>query len=870
MEGDDGGVAVAGHGALSSRAAAATVRELLQDECYSDFLNEDFDVKTYTAQSIHQAVIAEQLAKLAQGISQLDKELHLQVVARHEDLLAQATGIESLEGVLQMMQTRIGALQGAVDRMKAKIFEPYNKIVARTAQLARLQVACDLLRRIIRILHLSKRLQGQLQGGSREITKAAQSLNELDYLSQGIDLSGIEVIENDLLFIARARLEVENQAKRLLEQGVETQNPTQVGTALQVFHNLGTLKTTVTSVVDGYCAALEESINSALDIRVLTQPSQSTVRVLSFPECRIVGIIEHVSFSVNECSYCPTSLAALVVLVFHILALLTGGPGRSTMPTPGNTAAFRASLWTNMEKLVDHICTVCGQVQHLQKILAKKRDPVSHICFIEEIVKDGQSEILYTFWNSVTQALYSQFQVATNSSIFLKQAFEGEYPKLLRLYNDLWKRLQNIQGKFNASGITDLCVDPQHMEDDTQDIFIPKMPDYDPEKALKDSLQPYEAAYLSKSLSRLFDPINLVFPLGGRNPPSSDELDGIIKTIASELNVAAVDANLTLAVSKNVAKTIQLYGVKSEQLLSTQGDASQVIGPLTEGQRRNVAVVNSLFKLHQSVTKVVSSQSSFPPAAEQTIISALKTIHVLMGNAVQPLLTSVGDAIEAIIITMHQEDFSGSLTGSGKPDVPCSLYMKELQGFIARVMSDYFKHFECLDFVFDNTEAIAQRAIELFIRNASLIRPLGEGGKMRLAADFAQMELAVGPFCRRVSDLGKSYRMLRSFRPLLFQTSEHVASSPALGDIIPFSIIIQFLFTRAPAELKSPFQRAEWSHARFSQWLDDHPSEKDRLLLIRGALEAYVQSVRSREGKEFAPVYPIMVQLLQKAMSTLQ
>uniref|UniRef100_A0AAA9SV23 Conserved oligomeric Golgi complex subunit 5 n=1 Tax=Bos taurus TaxID=9913 RepID=A0AAA9SV23_BOVIN len=808
MEGGDGGVSMAGRGAPGSGAAAATVRELLQDECYSDFLNEDFDVKTYTSQSIHQAVIAEQLAKLAQGISQLDKELHLQVVARHEDLLAQATGIESLEGVLQMMQTRIGALQGAVDRMKAKIIEPYNKIVARTAQLARLQVACDLLRRIIRILYLSKRLQGQLQGGSREITKAAQSLNELDYLSQGIDLSGIEVIENDLLFVARARLEVENQAKRLLEQGVETQNPTQVGTALQVFHNLGTLKDTITNVVDGYCAAIEENINSALDIKVLTQPSQSAVR---------------------------------------------GGPGRSTMPTPGNTAAFRASLWTNMEKLVDHIFTVCGQVQHLQKILTKKRDPVSHICFIEEIVKDGQAEILYTFWNSVTQALSSQFQTATNSSMFLKQAFEGEYPKLLRLYNDLWKRLQqysqNIQGNFNASGTADLYADLQHTEDDTQDVFIPKKPDYDPEKALKDSLQPYEAAYLSKSLSRLFDPINLVFPPGGRNPPSADELEGIIKTIASELNVAAVDSNLTLAVSKNVAKTIQLYGVKSEQLLSTQGDASQVIGPLTEGQRRNVAVVNSLYKLHQSVTKA---------------------IYVLMGNAVQPLLTSVGDAIEAIIITMHQEDFSGSLPNSGKPDVPCSLYMKELQGFIVRVMSDYFKHFECSDFVFDNTEAIAQRAIELFIRNASLIRPLGEGGKMRLAADFAQMELAVGPFCRRVSDLGKSYRMLRSFRPLLFQTSEHVASSPALGDIIPFSIIIQFLFTRAPPELKSPFQRAEWSHARFSQWLDDHPSEKDRLLLIRGALEAYVQSVRSREGKEFAPVYPIMVQLLQKAMSALQ
>ncbi|TNN34625.1 Conserved oligomeric Golgi complex subunit 5 [Liparis tanakae] len=167
-----------------------------QPGCYADFLADDFDVKTYTAQAIHHAAIAEQLAELAQGISQLDKELHSQVqqsrtdgvvplsctarysratltvVARHEDLLSQATGIESLEGVLQMMQTRISALQAAVDRSVLSF-------VSHVSPLLSLQMACDLLRRIIRILYLSKRLQGQLQGGSREITKAAQSLNEL-------------------------------------------------------------------------------------------------------------------------------------------------------------------------------------------------------------------------------------------------------------------------------------------------------------------------------------------------------------------------------------------------------------------------------------------------------------------------------------------------------------------------------------------------------------------------------------------------------------------------------------------------------------------------------------------------------------------
>uniref|UniRef100_A0AAQ4S7N1 Conserved oligomeric Golgi complex subunit 5 n=1 Tax=Gasterosteus aculeatus aculeatus TaxID=481459 RepID=A0AAQ4S7N1_GASAC len=741
---------------MENGGEASTIT-LLKEGCYTDFLADNFDVKTYTAQVIHHAVIAEQLAKLAQGISQLDKELHSQVVARHEDLLSQATGIESLEGKVTY---------APLFRIRTKIVDPYNKIVARITQLARLQMACDLLRRIIRILYLSKRLQGQLQGGSREITKAAQSLNEL-------------------------------------------------GKDLPVDH----LSVTIGSVVGGYRTTIHDNITRALDIKGLTQPTNPR-----------------------------------------------GAPGRAVLPTPGNTAAFRAALWTNLEKLMDQICAACRQVQHLQKVLMKKRDPVTHVCFIDEIIKDGKPDILCTFWNDVTNTLSEELHRATEASSFLKQALEGEYPKLLQLYNELWRRLQqysaSLQGALTSSGGIDTSLDITAAETDSQDLFTHGQQDYNPEQALKDSLQLYEAAYLSKSLSRLFDPINLVFPMGGRNPPSNEELDSIIKTISSELNVASVDPKLSLAVSKNAAKTIQLFCVKSEQLLCTQGEASQVIGPLTEGQRRNITVVNSLYRLQQllKVSLWICSYS----------VSISIAVQVLMSSAVQPLLQSVSDSIEAIIITLHQEDFSGPLSCPGKPDVPCSLYMKEMQGFISRVMADYFRHFQCADFIYESTEALAQRAIELFIRHTSLLRPLGEGGKMRLAADFAQMELAVAPLCRRVSDLGKPYRMLRSFRPLLFQNSELIASSPAVGDLIPYSTLLHFFFCRAPSELKSPHQRAEWSVARYSQWLDDHPSERDRLMLIRGALEAYVQSVRARQGKEFAPIYPIMLQLLQRATSSSQ
>ena len=44
---------------------------------------------------------------------------------------------------------------------------------------------------------------------------------------------------------------------------------------------------------------------------------------------------------------------------------------------------------------------------------------------------------LVDFYNFVSFLLLTE-------STFLKQAFEGEYPKLLRVYNDLWSRLEQF------------------------------------------------------------------------------------------------------------------------------------------------------------------------------------------------------------------------------------------------------------------------------------------------------------------------------------------------------------------------------------------------------------------------------------------
>lgn len=94
------------------------------------------------------------------------------------------------------------------------------------------------------------------------------------------------------------------------------QNQTQVGTALQVFYNLGLLVSTVNEVVRKVKEKLASCVQEALDHNTLSQAAHSSA----------------------------------------------GGPGRAAMPTPGNTAAWRATLWTRMEQLMDSIFSACGQV----------------------------------------------------------------------------------------------------------------------------------------------------------------------------------------------------------------------------------------------------------------------------------------------------------------------------------------------------------------------------------------------------------------------------------------------------------------------------------------------------------------------------
>lgn len=171
---------------------------------------------------------------------------------------------------------------------------------------------------------------------------------------------------------------------------------------------------------------------------------------------------------------------------------------------------------------------------------------------------------------------------------------------------------------------------------------------------------------------------------------------------------------------KNVAKTVKLMCAKCESLVDCQ--ASQVVGYPTNEQRRNVEVVNCLFSFVTGVEVHLQDQHA----------ESLKEIDQLIKSSIEPLINSINDAIEAILLTMHNENFDLVEESVGQ-QASFSPYMRELQTFLVRVHNDFLSKFNCKKLVAESCLPIADHSIDRFILQASLVRPLSDpNGRRKL------------------------------------------------------------------------------------------------------------------------------------------
>ncbi|CAF5163042.1 unnamed protein product, partial [Rotaria magnacalcarata] len=85
-------------------------------ESFNDFIDDDFDIKSFSANILQTKLVADYLQHLNELIRTLDAEIKQQVSSNAPVLFRQASSIGTIEDVLENMQSRIGSLKLTVDR----------------------------------------------------------------------------------------------------------------------------------------------------------------------------------------------------------------------------------------------------------------------------------------------------------------------------------------------------------------------------------------------------------------------------------------------------------------------------------------------------------------------------------------------------------------------------------------------------------------------------------------------------------------------------------------------------------------------------------------------------------------------------------
>ncbi|KGN46824.1 conserved oligomeric Golgi complex subunit 5 [Cucumis sativus] len=789
----------------TTATATSPLDSFASDPVFSAFLSPSFSSTSFSSAALSSGSPASTAEKLQKAIRLLESQLRNEVLSRHNDLLSQLSSLKHAENALSTVRSGVSSLQSTVRHVRSELSEPRNVVFTKTVQFSNLHQTTELLQHTIRALRLSKKLR-ELASASADdpekldLAKAAQLHCEILSLCTEFDLAGIDVVDEELKWVKEIGDKLRTEAMKVLERGMEGLNQAEVGTGLQVFYNLGELKATIEQLMTKYKGMGVKSVSVALDMKSISGSAGS--------------------------GFGP------------------GGIRGSGTPQIGGGAKAREALWQRLGTCLDQLHSIVIAVWHLQRVLSKKRDPFTHVLLLDEVIQEGDSMLTDRVWEALVKAFASQMKSAFTASSFVKEIFTMGYPKLFSMIENL---LERISRDTDVKGV------------------VPAISSTGKDQMVA-AIEIFQTAFLGFCLSRLSDLVSSIFPVSSRGSvPSKEQISKIISCIQEEIESVQMDGRLTLLVLRQVGKALLLLAERAECQISTGPEARQVNGPATAAQLKNFTLCQHLQEIH---TRVSSMITGLPIIASDVLSPSLGSIYGVACDSVTSLFQAMLDSLESCILQIHDQNF-GALGLNAAMDNNASPYMEELQKYILHFRGEFLSRLlpSSKNATISGTENIctqlvrsmASRVLIFFIRHASLVRPLSESGKLRMARDMAELELAVGQNLFPVEQLGAPYRALRAFRPLIFLETSQLEASPLLHDL-PASVILHHLYSRGPEELQSPMQRNKLTPQQYSLWLDSQ-GEEQVWKGVKATLDDYATRVRARGDKEFTAVYPLMLQV---------
>lgn len=360
----------------------------------------------------------------------------------------------------------------------------------------------------------------------------------------------------------------------------------------------------------------------------------------------------------------------------------------------------------------------------------------------------------------------------------------------------------------------------------------------------------------------------------GVDLPTEENLNNFMRLAASALNAALVEDQLLELVANVVMSCNKELTNRLEAHVKLGTDASQIYDVPNAAQVQNVLIANLLHHHEQNlVTFVADLQKTGQGGGGsvgrgrvcEALAESLENGRKLSLAIFQQLVDAINSSISDILVSMHREPALN--TNESKGGAAASLYMKELNEFLTRVSAAHLKPFANLEMRMSFGKEMASRCVELFIRNAAILRPLTETGRRRIKVDAQFLEAtALKPLVENVAAIGRPFRTLRAFQSVVTMSVEELAEQSLEVDTpVAADVILLMMFSFAGNELLSPHVTAGWTVEKLLKWLEGHREERDRLELVSGALLKYRNDIRKKNVSQYDPVYPVISKCLERA-----
>ncbi|KYQ89828.1 oligomeric Golgi complex component [Tieghemostelium lacteum] len=788
---------------------------------YNEFLGEQFDVISYTSNALKVSSISSSITTLEESTNELNIELNEKVKNNYEELFKQANNLKDMEDLTDSLKQGVDNLETSINRMKLDIGEPFNKVSLKIKQLERVQYTCELLRKIIRYLTLVKKLKSNLQSHQRDLSKAAQSIAEIQVLyKENDDLIGIDIIDLQVEWVRQCSDQVNTIASSLLSQALENQNQSLVANSLQVFYNMGTLNDRVNSLLSSMIDRIQKSIKTQLTLGISSTAT-------------------------------------------------TSKQTQSSLNTPDRT------LHQKLEVLFDIIYNTTIECIHLQRVLAKIKDQNTHKPLLEYIkINDsnnngsGTISISNYLWKSIIKLLEVNFIQSSKNNAVIDNTLTMEYPRISRILLDSQKKLQSY---------CDLAQQQQQLQ-----VSLSFFSKEEQRSSLLMTIAPFEKQYLDRAYMKMTNLLNSGFQQSTSQQsswtratsgssgtttsvPTGKQMVELSKIIWSEIEILIghQDESLLLKMTKIISKVLDSFAVKVESMLQQQQLSWDSIdfrqAPPSSGHQLCFSLFNATMQLCNSIQSLLISQTQILKSESyESIDQSIGHLQRISTQILTPLFNSFQLSIQSVLMQMHPEDWSSS------QPTKTNRYIDSLKDLLQQFQHHYLCKFTPCLLLNQHRKSLISGIIVQFLRNCSLLKPISESGKLRLANDFVSLELALTPlFQEGIREVGEPYQWLRSYKQFMFRDHQNIESfklSPELHSL-PLLIVLQNLISRGPKELQPPHLVANLSLTQYFHWLNTHKDD-EILRLFRLSMDNYVQVINDRKEKEFSPIYLILLSLL--------